>query len=59
MIANKIPSVLFQPNSNSLSIERVLRLAQRLILEGRLSDDDQRVLTCWDDLETIIQNLER
>jgi len=59
-IANKLPSVLFQPNGNSVSVERILKTAAELILqlhpEGPITND--RIVICLDDLETLWKNLD-
>ncbi len=58
MVADKIPSVLFQEHGNSLSVERVLRMAQRCIL-GDLKDDANAKMVCYEDLDTLLRNLDR
>ena len=61
MIAEKLPSVLYQPNCNSLSIERVCKQAEKLIntlewdkLPVNLQDE---VNVCLEDLQIIRSNL--
>lgn len=60
MIANKLPSVLYQPHGNSLSVERVLRSAQQLIERHVPPEhaDDHLATVIYDDLEVLIRNLE-
>jgi hypothetical protein len=62
MIAKKIPAVLFQENKNSLSLERVLKIAIELINELPTSASDakeDKVIICLEDLEIILKNLDR
>ena len=57
MIANKLPAVLYQPNSNSLSVERVLKQAIKLLADGAKFPDELDI--CLDDLQTLLDNLDR
>lgn len=52
MISTKLPSILQQPHGNSLSIERVLKLAIELInkVEWKDTATEDRCNTCQDDL---------
>jgi len=61
MIANKIPSVLYQSNNNSLSIERVLKMAKGLLMEAEWEKqiNERLAITCIEDLEVILRNIER
>lgn len=60
MTADKIPSILFQPHGNSLSIERVLKLAIELIEQAELPERlNDRVTICLEDLQVILENLDR
>lgn len=59
--ANKIPRVLFQPNGNSLSIERVLKMARELLNEIPINDDkvlEEKIIICQDDLIVMLRNLD-
>ena len=61
-IAAKIPSVLQQPHGNSLSIERVLERAIKLLdyVEAENgSGTAQYVIETQEDLRTILKNLDR
>lgn len=62
MTADKIPSVLFQPNSNSISMERLMKQAIKL-LEQMPSDDggvlDDEINTVICSLQVVIANLDR
>ena len=60
MIANKLPSVLYQPNGNSLSVERVLKQALMLLEEATPSDTliDQTDV-CLEDLTALLQCINR
>ena len=58
MTANKIPSVLFQSNGNSLSIERLLKQAIETILNPEDFNEHQRD-NCLDGPETMLNNLDR
>ena len=61
MIANKIPSVLYQAHGNSLSIERVIKQALDLLSLVPASDDatEDKLNVTIEDLETILSCLDR
>ena len=60
--ATKLPAVLQQPHGNSLSIERVLKLALELLIhvpvEGNTRREDQ-VNTCESDLRDMLRAIDR
>lgn len=62
MVSTKIPSVLFQPNSNSISMERLMKQTIELLEqlpsdEGGVLDDEINTVIC--SLQVIIANLDR
>ena len=63
MIANSLPGCLYQPNGNSVSVERILRTAKELIekygpISGEADDVEVDLVTInLDDLETLIRNI--
>ena len=61
MIANKIPSVLFQKHGHSLSIERVIKQALDLLSLVPVSDSaaEDKLNVTIEDLETILDCLDR
>ena len=61
MIANKIPSVLFQAHGNSLSIERVIKQALDLLSFVPVSYNatEDKLNVTIEDLETILACLDR
>lgn len=65
MTADKLPSVLFVPcstagYSNSLSVERVLKQALELLEQCDVSPSlEDRLITCLDDLGTLLAHIDR
>lgn len=59
--STKLPAILQQPHGNSLSVERVLKLAAHLIQEHvpAAHADDERAVNCYDDLQTMINSIDR
>jgi hypothetical protein len=59
--ATKLPTVLQQPNGNSISIERVLKMAIHVIERTATGDEvfERDVLVCLDDLNVMLANLDR
>jgi hypothetical protein len=57
--ATKIPSVLQQPKGNSLSVERVLKQARDLLMNYPSQNNENELMICIEDLETLIQNIDR
>lgn len=51
-----IPSVLQQPNGNSMSVYRVLARAKNLLerYQDKMENDDADVEICIEDLQTLI-----
>ena len=58
MTSSTIPSVLYVPNGNSLSIERALKQAIKL-LHYTTPEVSDAVNVTIDDLETILRHLDR
>lgn len=60
-IDTKIPAVLQQPHGNSLSIERVLKLAIDLIdmVPWQTPQIEDRCNTCQDDLRDLLRAIDR
>jgi len=57
-----IPAVLqLEKPLNSISIERVLNTARRLLLEANFENeaDEENSMACVENLETIIKHLDR
>jgi len=60
MTKDKIPSVLYQPNGNSLSVERVIKQAMRLLEFAKISPDKEDLLiNCVEDLNTLLAHIDR
>jgi hypothetical protein len=58
----KVPAVLTQESGNSLSVERVLRLAYKIIDATPVSAYDSvenEKLVCLEDLDTLIRHIDR
>lgn len=61
MIADKLPSVLYQPNGNSISMERALKQI-RMLLDEYTDDQgihEDVIMASIDDVDTMLANLDR
>jgi len=56
-----IPAVLVQPAGNSLSTERVLKMARALLLQATFDteDEDRQCIVCMEDLDDLIKAIDR
>lgn len=58
-MAKKLPSVLQQPNGNSLSMERALKQIRSLLEYGEFLGEEDKVDASIDDIVTMLTSLDR